>query len=138
VFAFVVASMTITALTIHWLASRRLRRTPPWDCGFPDANTATQYGAGSVAQPIRRVFGNFMFRATEKVDMPSPGSTAPAHFSVEIRDRVWDALYAPVSGVVSYAAEKLNHLQFLTIRRYLGFVFASLVVLLLALALWPS
>jgi formate hydrogenlyase subunit 3/multisubunit Na+/H+ antiporter MnhD subunit len=138
VFAFVVASMTITALMIHWLASRRLRRTPPWDCGFPDANPATQYGAGSVAQPIRRVFGNFMFRATEKVDMPSPGSTAPAHFTVEIRDRVWDALYAPISGVVSYAAEKLNHLQFLTIRRYLGFVFASLVVLLLALALWPS
>ncbi len=32
--------------------------------------------------------------------------------------------------------EMLNHLQFLTIRRYLGFVFAALVVLLLALALW--
>ena len=30
----------------------------------------------------------------------------------------------------------LNHLQFLTIRRYLGFVFAALVILLLALALW--
>jgi hydrogenase-4 component B len=30
----------------------------------------------------------------------------------------------------------LNHLQFLTIRRYLGFVFAALVILLLVLALW--
>ena len=33
-------------------------------------------------------------------------------------------------------SELLNHLQFLTIRRYLGFVFAALVILLLALALW--
>ena len=29
-----------------------------------------------------------------------------------------------------------NFLQFLTIRRYLGFVFAALVVLLMALTLW--
>lgn len=129
--------MIISALAIHWLASRRLRRTPAWDCGFPDANPATQFGAGSVAQPIRRVFGDFVFRATEKVDMPPPGSTAPARFRVDISDRVWDALYAPIAGLVSFAAEKLNRLQFLTIRRYLGFVFASLVILLLALALWP-
>jgi hypothetical protein len=51
---------------------------------------------------------------------------------------VWDVLYAPISGAIGYAAEKLNRLQFLTIRRYLGFVFASLVILLLALALWPQ
>ena len=102
VFAFVVASMIISALAIHWLASRRLRRTPAWDCGFPDASPATQFGAGSVAQPIRRVFGDFVFRATEKVDMPPPGSTAPARFRVDISDRVWDALYAPIAGLVCF------------------------------------
>ena len=45
-------------------------------------------------------------------------------------------LSATVAGAVWYAAEVLNHLQFLTIRRYLGFVFAALVILLLALVLW--
>jgi len=30
----------------------------------------------------------------------------------------------------------MNHLQFLTIRRYLGFVFAALVILLVILAIW--
>jgi hypothetical protein len=30
----------------------------------------------------------------------------------------------------------LNHIQFLTIRRYLSFVFIALVVLLVVLALW--
>ena len=33
-------------------------------------------------------------------------------------------------------ADWMNVLQFLTIRRYLGFVFVALVLLLLALALW--
>jgi hydrogenase-4 component B len=137
VLGFAASSMSIAALAIHWFASRALRRTPAWDCGFPDPSPATQYGAGSVAQPIRRVFGNFVFHAIERVEMPPPGSLAPARFSVDIKDRVWDALFAPVAGLVAFAADKLNALQFLTIRRYLSLVFASLIVLLLALALWP-
>jgi NADH:ubiquinone oxidoreductase subunit 5 (subunit L)/multisubunit Na+/H+ antiporter MnhA subunit len=137
VFGFAVSSMTISMLAIHWFASRAIRRTPAWDCGFPDPSPATQYSAGSLGQPIRRVFGNFVFHASEHVEMPPPGSLAPARFRVDIRDRIWDALYAPVAGLVAFAADKLNALQFLTIRRYLSLVFASLIVLLLALALWP-
>jgi hypothetical protein len=37
---------------------------------------------------------------------------------------------------VGLAAERMNGLQFLTIRRYLSLVFLSLVGLLLVLALW--
>jgi hypothetical protein len=54
-----------------------------------------------------------------------------------MKDLVWDFLYAPVAGAVSLAADRLNHLQFLTIRRYLSLVFLALVVLLLVLAIWP-
>jgi NADH:ubiquinone oxidoreductase subunit 5 (subunit L)/multisubunit Na+/H+ antiporter MnhA subunit len=136
VFAFIAGSATLSALAIHWLASRATRRTPAWDCGFPDASPVTQYTAGSFAQPIRRVFSGFGFRAVEHVDMPPPGATTPARFHLELRDRIWDALYAPIAGAVDRAAERLNHLQFLTIRRYLGLVFATLVLLLLVLALW--
>ena len=39
-------------------------------------------------------------------------------------------------AAVNGAAERLNHLQFLTIRRYLSLVFLALVLLLLVLALW--
>jgi formate hydrogenlyase subunit 3/multisubunit Na+/H+ antiporter MnhD subunit len=137
VLAFAVASMTISMFAIHWLASRALRRTPAWDCGYPDPSPTTQYGAGSMGQPIRRVFANFVFHAREDVEMPAPGVGEPARLRVEVRDRVWDALYAPIAGFVAFAADKLNHLQFLTIRRYLSLVFALLTVLLLALALWP-
>jgi hypothetical protein len=42
----------------------------------------------------------------------------------------------PVAAGVGFAAERLNALQFLTIRRYLGLVFVTLVTLLVVLALW--
>jgi hypothetical protein len=50
---------------------------------------------------------------------------------------VWETLYAPVDDVVWSAAERLNRLQFLTIRKYLSLVFMALVALLLAVSLWP-
>jgi formate hydrogenlyase subunit 3/multisubunit Na+/H+ antiporter MnhD subunit len=136
VFAFIAASASLAAFAIHRLASHAVRRAPPWDCGFPDASPATQYTAGSFAQPIRRVFGATVFRARERVDMPAPGDLRPAHFAVEIRDLVWDTLYRPVAGGVAAVSERLNRYQFLTIRRYLSIVFVALVGLLTVLALW--
>ena len=59
--------------------------------------------------------------------MPRPGDGRPARITVELRDLVWDALYAPVAAGVSFAADRLNHLQFLTIRQFLSLVFAALV-----------
>ena len=56
---------------------------------------------------------------------------------VELTDLVWDTLYAPVAAGVAAAADRLNHLQFLTIRQFLSLVFAALVILLLVLAIWP-
>jgi hydrogenase-4 component B len=136
VFLFVVLSGSLAAFAIHRLASDRLRRGPAWDCGYPDPSPATQYTASSFAQPIRRVYGTIVFRAREIGEMPPPGSMAPARLTVEIRDLIWDAAYAPIAGLIAAASEKLNVLQFLTIRRYLTLVFAALVLLLLVLAIW--
>jgi hypothetical protein len=82
------------------------------------------------------VFVTMVFRAREKVDMPPPGDIAPERFEVSLRDLAWDTLYAPISDFIQFASAQLNHLQFLTIRRYLGLVFSALVFLLLVLALW--
>ena len=135
-FVFIAASASLTAWAIHRFASHALRRGPAWDCGFPNADPATQYTAGSFAQPIRRVFGSVVFRARDTVTMPPPGDLSPARIVHVLRDPVWDTLYAPVGSGVARAAELLNHLQFLTIRRYLTAVFVALIGLLLALALW--
>jgi hydrogenase-4 component B len=137
VFMFMVISGGLAAFAIHRLASDRLRRGPAWDCGYPDPSPVTQYSASSFAQPIRRVFGSVVFHAREEVDMPTPGDQRPAQLTVTLRDPVWDTLYAPIAGAISFAAERLNHLQFLTIRQFLSLVFAALVILLLVLALWP-
>jgi hypothetical protein len=69
--------------------------------------------------------------------MPPPGDTGPARFRLDLRDLVWDTMYAPVAGGVRFVADRLNYMQFLTIRRYLSLVFLALIGLLLVLAIWP-
>jgi hydrogenase-4 component B len=137
VFLFMIISGTLAASGIHRLASDKLRRAPAWDCGYPDASPATQYTANSFAQPIRRVFGAVVFRAREAGEMPPLGDVRPARLTVELHDLIWEALYAPVAGGVASASERLNGLQFLTIRKYLSLVFAAVILLLLVLAIWP-
>ena len=136
VFLFMIISGTLAAFAIHRLASDRLRRAPAWDCGYPDQSPATQYTAMSFAEPIRRVFGTTLFGAREIVEMPPPGDMRPARLSVEMHDLVWDFVYAPVAAGIGIAAERLNPLQFLTIRQFLSLVFGALVILLLVLAIW--
>jgi formate hydrogenlyase subunit 3/multisubunit Na+/H+ antiporter MnhD subunit len=136
VLLFIVSSASLAGYIIHRLASRAMRRAPPWGCGFPELTPAMQYTAGSHAQPIRRVFGTLLFRARDHVDMPKPGELRPARLTLEMHDLVWDGLYAPIGTAIAFAADHLNRLQFLTIRQYLSFVFLSLVGLLLVLTLW--
>ncbi len=137
VFLFIAISASLAASVIHRFASAALRRAPAWDCGFPDPSAATQYTAESFAQPIRRVFGGIAFVMRERIDMPEPGDTRPAHFELTLSDRIWDLLYAPLANGVERAAGVLNRLQFLTIRQYLSVVFGALVTLLVVLASWP-
>jgi formate hydrogenlyase subunit 3/multisubunit Na+/H+ antiporter MnhD subunit len=136
VFLFIACSAWLVAFAIHRLASRRTRRSDVWDCGTPDLAPINQYSASSFAQPIRRVFANAGISTKETVEMPAPGSLSPATFTLDVRDAIWDWAYAPLAFAIDFAAGLLNHLQFLTIRRYLSLVFASLVFLLLVLAAW--
>ena len=136
VFVFITVSTLVAIEIIHRFASRAVRRGPAWDCGFPDPSPATQYTADSFAQPIRRVFGPVVFQVREHVDMPPPGDARPARLTVTLRDLAWEAIYDPVSNAVRVTADKLNTLQFLTIRQYLSLVFVALVALLLGISIW--
>lgn len=137
VFVFIIISASMAAFFIHRFASHATRRSIAWACGFTDAVPAAQYTAVSFAQPIRRVFGGFAFRSRETVDMPAPGALEPARLKVEMHDVAWETFYQPITGAIDFATERLNRLQFLSIRRYLTLVFLYLVILLLVLALWP-
>src|SRR6266566_1247755 len=136
VFVFITISTLAAIEVIHRFASRAVRRGPAWDCGFPDPSPATQYTAGGFAQPIRRVF-SALFDAREDVVMPAPGDIGAARLTIRLRDLAWEMLYAPVPTAIRFATEKLNHLQFLSIRQYLSLVFVALVALLLGVSIWP-
>jgi hydrogenase-4 component B len=136
VFIFIIFSSYCAARAIHRFGSHAVRRGPPWDCGYVDPSPITQYTGSSFAQPIRRTLGSIAFAARDHLDMPTPGDTRAARFGVEIRDRIWDGLYTPISRSVSYCADQLNKVHFLTIQGYLSLVFGALIALLLAVALW--
>jgi hydrogenase-4 component B len=137
-FAIFLLIAAVTSLAIagaRRLAVHTVRRAAAWDCGYPDLRPETQYTATSFAEPIRRVFGPIVFGAASTVRMPPPGCTEPARIESALHDRLWEIFYAPAAAFIARLADIANRLQFLTIRRYLFFVFAALVVLLFALAL---
>jgi formate hydrogenlyase subunit 3/multisubunit Na+/H+ antiporter MnhD subunit len=128
---FVAISASLTALFVHWISNRRVRRGPAWDCGYPEPSPAAQYSASSFSQPLRRVYGRISFGAVETVDMPAPGDMRPAILAVHLKDYIWRWLYALPAAGIGAIAGYLNFLQFLTIRRYLVLMFSALIMLLL-------
>ena len=127
--------MTATLLVVHRLGPRRVRRAPAWDCGYGETVAAAQYSADSFTQPLRRVFGNVLFAAREQVEMPAPGDTAPARFALTMLDPVWEGLYRPLVRAIDAIADRVNRLQFLTVRSYLLLMFMTLVLMLVIVAL---
>jgi hypothetical protein len=133
---FILVSATLVALFVHRLGSRASRIGRAWDCGFPEPVPLGQYSASSFAQPLRRVFGEVLFRARDHVDMPASGELRPARLTVTWHDLIWDWLYRPTAALVERIADRLNFLQYLTVRRYLTMMFGALVSLLGVVALW--
>lgn len=132
--SFLLSAGGFTAFLVHRLGGAGLRRGPIWDCGYPDPAPSTQYTAASMSQPIRRVMGSLVLAAEERVTMPPPLDPRPARLEVRLVDRVLDGLYRPLVGAVLAAADRLNPIQFQTIRRYLVLVFLVLVSLLVLTA----
>lgn len=136
IYSGIVALLALVALAgvviglIGALSPKASRRAPAWDCGFPDPAPSTQYTPSSFAQPLRRIFGSHLLAARDSVSMPPSGATAPATFTPRLTDPAWRWLADPLIGAIRTAAERLNRTQFLPIRIYLAFMFATLLGLL--------
>ncbi|PWC39232.1 oxidoreductase [Azospirillum sp. TSO35-2] len=130
----------VLVLVIHRWASNRVRWSTAWGCGHeePDPGALSQYSASSFNQPIRRAFGGTLLNAHDRVSMPEPGDTRPARLTVNWRDPAWTFLFTPVGTALDWLTERVNVLQFLTIRRYLTLMFAALVVVLILVAVVRS
>ena len=131
------SSASLAAFAIHRFASRALRRGAGLGLRLPrsEPGDAVHRRQLRPADPPR-VRHPRVPRPRAGRDAAARRPAAGALHGRSARPRL-GGLYAPLAGAVGFAAERLNHLQFLTIRRYLSLVFVALVALLLVLALWP-
>ena len=118
--------MALTGLLVHRLYRGSVRRSDPWDCGFPAQTARMQDTAEGFGQPIRRMFAPF-FRIER--DLPAPFDAAP-HYALRLYDRFWDWLYRPVGVAVQATARLVGRLQQGRIAIYLIYSFATLLALL--------
>ncbi len=102
----------------------RVRRTPPWNCGYPALTPRMQDTAEGFGQPIRHMFGPF-FRIEREV--PSPHDCAP-RYRIQIEDRFWHGLYLPLARAVAWVADALAVLQRGRLAIYLMYTFLTLIV----------
>ncbi|HKM63383.1 MAG TPA: proton-conducting transporter membrane subunit [Acidisphaera sp.] len=130
------------ALPLLVLRRRRMqeRDAPAWACGFaasppwlPFGDPATQYGAASFAQPVRRTLGTLML-ATEQSTPADPGSPVPARLVAGFTDPAEPLLFVPVGRVRLRLSSAFDRLQFLTVRRTLSLMFAVPLLFLTAIA----
>jgi len=116
---------------LAWLAVRRfyhgrVRRAPPWDCGYPLLNARMQDTAEGFGQPVRQVFEPF-FRMTR--ELPSAFDAAP-RYRVTVEDHLWYWCYLPVARLVDRLTGFVTLLQRGRISVYLLYSFGTLLVLL--------
>jgi NADH:ubiquinone oxidoreductase subunit 5 (subunit L)/multisubunit Na+/H+ antiporter MnhA subunit len=126
VLVVIVAVVVATIYVVRRLYHGRVRRAPPWDCGFPLQTPRMQDTAEGFGQPIRQVFEPF-FRMER--ELPSPFDRAP-RYSVRIADRFWHALYLPVARAADAAARLVGLIQQGRISVYLTYSFLTLLALL--------
>lgn len=126
-FLGVLVACAIAALLVRRLYHGRLRRSPPWDCGYPWQTARMQDTAEGFGQPIRQVFEPF-FRMER--ELPTPFDAKP-RYRVVIEDHFWHVLYLPIARAVEFTARQVGRLQRGRISVYLLYSFLTLLFLLL-------
>ena len=123
----VLTSFGLAFLLVRKLYHGRMRRVPPWDCGYPWQNARMQDTAEGFGQPIRQIFEPF-FRM--KRQLPSPFDEQPS-YRVTVEDPLWYWLYVPVAWLVERVSRIIGLLQQGRIAVYLMYSFVTLIVMLL-------
>ena len=122
----VLAVIVLTALAVRLLYHGRVRRVPPWDCGYALLDARMQDSAEGFGQPIRHIFASFFSIERE---LPAPTDPRP-RYRVAVGDRIWRALYEPLGSLVQRIADLCARLQQGSIATYLLYSFITLVLLL--------
>jgi hypothetical protein len=122
------------------LVSGRARRrvaVPLWDCGAPPLTARMEYTATSFAEPVLRVFDDVLAPESDLDVTPHAESAYLVErvaYNRAVPDRVEHRLYNPVVHTARRAGRAARGLADGSVHRYLGYGFASLLVILLVLA----
>lgn len=123
----VLASIGLTFFLVRKLYHGRIRRVPPWDCGYPWQTPRMQDTAEGFGQPIRQIFEPF-FRFTRH--LPTAFDERPS-YKVTVEDPLWYWLYLPLARLVERISKIIGLMQQGRIAVYLMYSFATLIVVLL-------
>jgi hydrogenase-4 component B len=126
-FAGVAASCLLAFALVRLLYHGRMRRAPPWDCGFPWQTSRMQDSAEGFGQPIRQIF-EAAFRMER--ELPSPFDRHP-RYRVVVGDPFWHWLYLPVAALVERTARLIGLLQQGRIAVYLLYSFVTVIGVLI-------
>jgi len=124
--AVVIGVLGLTVLWVRRVYHGRVRRSDPWDCGYPEQDARMQDSAEGFGQPIRQIFEVFMKVERET---PDPFSRAPRYHGASL-DKLWFILYEPIARVTGWLSEQAGRLQHGRIQWYLIYSFATLIFLL--------
>ena len=110
-----------------------MRRAETWDCGFGGLTPRMQYTSSSFTMPFRRIFAKTWI-IDEQIKKDLQGAmdqdVAAVHYQLHIQDHSWPRLYQPIAQGVNNLARQVGRIQTGNIRTYLGYSFATLVLLL--------
>lgn len=122
----IVASCALAFVGVRRLYHGRVRRGPPWACGFPWGTPRMQDTAEGFGQPIRQIFEPFFQMERE---LPTPFDMKP-NYRVTVHDRFWRWLYVPVTALAQWIARWIGLMQQGRIGVYLLYSFITLLATL--------
>jgi NADH:ubiquinone oxidoreductase subunit 5 (subunit L)/multisubunit Na+/H+ antiporter MnhA subunit len=125
-FAVVIVVLLLTYMWVRRVYHGRVRRSDPWDCGYPQQDARMQDSAEGFGQPIRQIFEVFMRVERET---PDPFDRKP-HYRGASLDKLWFIVYEPIARVADWLSQQAGRLQHGRIQWYLIYSFATLIFLL--------
>jgi len=123
----VAASFALAFIVVRLFYHGRLRRSPPWDCGFRWQTARMQDTAEGFGQPIRQIFEPFFVMHRE---LPTPFDAQP-RYRVVVEDHFWGWIYLPLVALAGRIARIVGLLQQGRISVYLLYSFLTLIAMLL-------
>ena len=125
-FTVVVGVLALTFLWVRRIYHGRVRRSAPWDCGYPEQDARMQDSAEGFGQPIRQIFEVFMRVERE---IPDPFDRKPQYRGASL-DKLWFLLYEPIARLAGWLSAQAGRLQHGRIQWYLIYSFVTLIFLL--------